>query len=363
VLTPTDSPVASPHRRTLQTIQASRAVAALLVLLFHATLISQVYLNYDLLGGLFAFGYAGVDFFFVLSGFIIFWAHRKDIGRPERVVPYLKKRFIRIYPVYWIIALALVPIYYGAPQGFQDYVVLTRSFLLLPQPANPIVTAAWSLTHEVFFYAVFAIALYLPWRYVRPALVALISVTLFFYCAIVLSGGALGLPAHAALLLSPYNLEFAMGCLAGYLLGRSRLPDGRGLVFIGAIVFLLFGVAETVIHRHFGKTYSVVVFGLPSMLIVWGAVAWEKRTAPAIPSALLLMGDASYSIYLTHYALLDISVKRLLAWQVPALMGQPVSATLVIAFSTGAGVLFYWFIERPLLTALRKSQPGPPAST
>lgn len=350
----TGHPIASTRSHTLKSLQVCRAAAALLVLLFHATLVSNAYLKYNLLGGLFRFGYAGVDFFFVLSGFIIFWAHRADIGRPERVKPYLRKRFIRIYPVYWIVALALLPVYYGIPQGVHGFVVLAKSFLLFPQAANPIVTAAWSLTNEVFFYAIFAMAIYLPWRYTRPGLVAWLTVTLLFYCAKVLSAGAFEVPAHTGIVLSPYNLEFAMGCLAGYLVGRSEMRDGRGLLLAGAIAFLLFGIAETIMHREFGKTYSVLVYGLSSMLIVWGAAAWERRRTLAIPSALVLLGDASYSIYLTHYALLDISVKRLLAWEVPALLGLPMSAAFIIGFSIAVGLLFYSFIERPLLAALRK---------
>ena len=151
----------------LQSVQICRAAAALLVLLFHATSVSKAYLNCDLLWGFFQFGYSGVDSFFVLSGFVIYWAHRGDAGQSERIRIYLKKRFLRIYPIYWIVALILLPIYFGAPHDVSDYIVLLKSFLLLPQPGNPVVTIHWSLSHEVFFYGMFALAIYFSWSRIR----------------------------------------------------------------------------------------------------------------------------------------------------------------------------------------------------
>src|SRR5579864_9480491 len=102
--------------RTLQSVRAFRGAAALLVLFFHASSVSTFFLHSDFWSWLFFFGYSGVDFFFVLSGFIIFLTHRADIGRSERLNAYLTKRFIRIYPVYWTVALVLVPVYFGTPR-------------------------------------------------------------------------------------------------------------------------------------------------------------------------------------------------------------------------------------------------------
>jgi len=152
-------PVLMPTK--LKTLQLCRGLAAALVLLFHATSVSSAFLNYDLLHGIFLFGYSGVDFFFVLSGFIIFWIHRVDLGHPARLRPYLRKRFIRIYPLYWVVFLVLLPIYFGLPNNFHDCLVLLKSFLLLPQVSNPVLTVAWTLSSELFFYGLFGLAIYL----------------------------------------------------------------------------------------------------------------------------------------------------------------------------------------------------------
>ena len=92
-----------------QSLQGCRAVAAALVVLFHlgGTFAQDRYFGFKALDGPFAWGDAGVDFFFVLSGFLITLAHRRDFGRPAELSRYLSKRALRIYPTYWVICLAV----------------------------------------------------------------------------------------------------------------------------------------------------------------------------------------------------------------------------------------------------------------
>jgi exopolysaccharide production protein ExoZ len=88
-----------------KSLQGTRALAALLVVLFHLgnTIALGKYFGIEAFAIPFKFGSAGVEFFFVLSGFIIFAAHRNDISKPRRLTNYISKRVIRIYPTYWII--------------------------------------------------------------------------------------------------------------------------------------------------------------------------------------------------------------------------------------------------------------------
>jgi len=338
----------------LQSVQVFRGAAALLVLLFHATGVSKFYFDYELAGGLFLFGYSGVDFFFVLSGFIIFLTHHGEAGRAERLRPYLIKRLIRIYPLYWIVAVALAPIYFGAPHHARDFIVLLKSFLLLPQIDNPVVTVAWSLSHELFFYGMFGLAIYFPWRHVRPLLIVWLLISALFYLGKVLTNGTIQLPPHTGFVFSSYNLEFAMGCAAAYLLGRDRQINGRRLAITGLTIFLLCGLSEGYLYQNFGRRHSPVSYGLSSMLLVWGATVWERRNRIVMPSFLLLLGDASYSIYLTHYALLNLFAKGLRRLNIPALIGYTLAVGIIIALTLSFGVLFYLYVERPLLARLRK---------
>jgi peptidoglycan/LPS O-acetylase OafA/YrhL len=93
------------------------------------------------------------------------------------------------------------------------------------------------------------------------------------------------------------------------------------------------------------------------MLMVLGAVAWERRIGASVPFVLLLLGDASYSIYLTHYALLDLLMRGLLTVNAPALMGPLPAILIVLILTVAGGVLFYLVIESPLLARLRTAAP------
>jgi exopolysaccharide production protein ExoZ len=156
----------APHRSAshgkLSGVQSARGVAALLVVLYHATrgLSLPQYLGYIPFGNCFGFGHAGVDFFFVLSGFIIMHAHAADIGKPERINRYLWRRVARIYPIYWIVTLI------QASWAFfsEDSAIrlapshILNSLLLLPESIEPLVGVGWTLRSEMLFYIVFALA-------------------------------------------------------------------------------------------------------------------------------------------------------------------------------------------------------------
>jgi peptidoglycan/LPS O-acetylase OafA/YrhL len=129
-------------------------MAAVAVVLHHAgeLLSAPVFGGYVPMHGMFRFGHPGVDFFFVLSGFIISTVHSRDIGRPRALLPYAVKRLTRIYPIYWFAtALAIALSGLGLP-GDPALTVgslapgkLLASLLLLPQHSPPLVNVAWTL--------------------------------------------------------------------------------------------------------------------------------------------------------------------------------------------------------------------------
>ena len=157
----TTSPHRSGSRRKLSGVQAARAVAALMVVLYHATrgLSLPQYLGYIPFGNSFGFGHAGVDFFFVLSGFIIMHAHAADIGKPDRLYAYLWRRATRIYPIYWVTSYTDP----GEPGFSFPWILPARlapshmvhSLLLLPEAIEPLVGVCWTLRSEILFYIVF----------------------------------------------------------------------------------------------------------------------------------------------------------------------------------------------------------------
>src|SRR6516165_1374991 len=137
----------------IRSLQACRCLAVLLVVVHHTSngiFVLPKYFNCKPLGHLFYFGEAGVDFFLVLSGFIITYVHRRDVGRPDRLRVYAWKRLTRIYPTYWAALVPLVLVFFLVPQfglGHErDVDSILCSMLLLPHPHHaPILGVAWTL--------------------------------------------------------------------------------------------------------------------------------------------------------------------------------------------------------------------------
>jgi peptidoglycan/LPS O-acetylase OafA/YrhL len=130
--------------KRLLSIQAARGIAALLVVFYHAGRMIALpqYTGYIPLSGFFNFGHAGVDFFFVLSGFIIYFVHHEDIGRSDRLQRYAWRRATRIYPIYWIVTALVLVASMVHPERL-DFAHIGKSLLLFPEDDDPIVGVAW----------------------------------------------------------------------------------------------------------------------------------------------------------------------------------------------------------------------------
>jgi exopolysaccharide production protein ExoZ len=135
----------------------------MLVVLYHGSRMIALpqYVGHIPLGYFFSFGHAGVDFFFVLSGFIITYVHRADIGNPRRLNQYLWKRVTRIYPLYWFVtAIVLIFASFSAEKLARlDAWHVIASLALIPHAREPLLGVAWTLQYEMLFYLTFAIAI------------------------------------------------------------------------------------------------------------------------------------------------------------------------------------------------------------
>jgi len=183
----------TPLPQKLESIQGLRGIAALLVLLFHMASFQRQMArgNTDdiaLVSGIWDNGWAGVDLFFVISGFIMVYVtrdsgrHFKDIGH------FLVSRVTRIYPLWWVCA-GIMTLYfwvtYGMPaapdrvaDSHEAMSYAAKSFMLIPQQAEPILGLGWTLIHEMFFYLIFACLLFLPRKYLPLALAAWAALTI-----------------------------------------------------------------------------------------------------------------------------------------------------------------------------------------
>lgn len=326
------------------TIQAGRGIAALLVVLYHATKIveSPSYWDAGVLGGLFHFGSAGVPFFFVLSGFIICWVHGRDFGRPSAWFNYSFRRAARVYPTYWAVLFIVTPVYFVLPkfgQGFEtDLTAIISSALLVGPTDTTIVRVAWTLYHEVLFYFIFGLAVLNLW--VGAAVLAL-----WLACSAAALAGFQFTYVTASI-----NLLFGMGIAAAWLLRRIEVRRPFLMLVGGGGLFLATGLLEN--YAQLLSTHvNDLIYGLASFIAILGAVEAERCGRLRAPASLRLLGDATYSVYLVHWTAMLVLVRALIFLPLHPLLAFAVLATS----ATAVGVLFYLVVERPVLRTLSNS--------
>ncbi|AMN43436.1 acyltransferase family protein [Rhodoplanes sp. Z2-YC6860] len=336
----------------ITTLEACRGFAAVLVVLYHASgTMFEVYFGYPAVGW-FRFGHAGVDFFFVLSGFIIYYVHADDCGWPDRLRSYAYRRIVRIYPIYWAVTIAMVAASFvvssiaALPAMAPNRLLL--SFLLLPQSGVPLVSVAWSLQHEVLFYVLFGIAIAN-----RTAGILAFAVWACFiaYCIF-------DKPQTPLLLFigRDFNILFFVGMAAAMIVRTGRISCPRVVLAIGAIVFFTGGILENG-GLDLRELLGRVVYGTGAALMVLGLVEGERSADWKTPKLLLWIGAASYSIYLIHLNVLVVVEKAGGALDLGvALPGLVVLSGVVVA-AVVAGLICYILLERPLLATLRQWNP------
>jgi peptidoglycan/LPS O-acetylase OafA/YrhL len=331
-----------PARTRLFGIEAARGIAALMVVFYHAARHLQKVNGSMPWGGVAQFGHAGVDFFFVLSGFIILFVHRKDVGSPGRLSHYAERRFTRVYPLFWI-ALAMWTVLASlshSGDAFSPAQVLSQATLLF---GTGDVGVAWTLRHEILFYLVFAIAI----------LQRRIGVALFiiWFLAVTIGWLAGYAPENPALhiLLSTFNLEFLFGMAAAHAVTTWSIRRPGLLLGCGVVLFLGFGLCENLGLVDGYASRAQIVYGMGSMLVVMGLVSKESAGTLRVPAMMRHLGAASYAIYLFHLPIIGIAYKVL---AVSGLQGRlPVALIygLLVVSGVVGGVLVSKMVEYPLM--------------
>jgi peptidoglycan/LPS O-acetylase OafA/YrhL len=349
-------------------VQAVRGVACLLVVLAHLwALEAEFGTQTPGFNHVRSFGFAGVDLFFVVSGFIITATNRRHLGRPAAVPGYLARRLWRIYPPYWA-AAGVAFAYYCAAGGWDRAVTPEIAggewawwLALVPvESGNQLVGQAWTLSFEVMFYVAFGLLMLAPPRALAAGLAG--------WAAVVLAAAAWPVPARplATLPVSPFVLEFLGGCGVAWLAGRGerrgwRVAAALGIAWAAAGVWLTATPApEPYADAMHSQRLRVLVFGPAALLLVYAAVAAEGRWN--VSAGLLAVGDASYSLYLIHPTAL--AVGKWAGVLVPhTRLGHTLWLLGTLAGVVAAGLLFYRWVEQPLLNVVKRKKPAAPAVT
>ena len=345
------------QKSQLETIQVLRGVASLLVVLFHVTINAKAILKKDFCFDFFLFGGSGVDIFFVLSGFIITYTSSKGIGRFNKLLPFLRRRFVRIFPTYWIITgLFLLfqvafPSFYKTPYYFDIENFLSTWFLV---PGHIMVNGvSWTLSCELFFYALFSFAFLIPNRKIAFILFGLYILTIIAIALMGVNPEDYG--KWTGLAAFPMNIEFFMGVLAAVLIPHLPRHLSLPMIISGSLLFLasalFFNQGIHLVPNGFNR---VLLFGIPSFLIIAGLVRFELYSKINVHNWLLSLGEASYSLYLLHLPVIVAGIRAIAGfnWSNDFVLHTVLLLmTGVICFTS---VLFFKWIERPLIDKLNK---------
>ena len=310
----------------IMNLQLLRAFAALNVVVLHTIGTADSYgYETNLISYLEGWGANGVDIFFVISGFVMLYT---QLDNKKTVKDFLILRAIRIIPIYWLLTFTIITIYIVFPSAFREMVVSTEwalaslGFMATAILGKfPIVYLGWTLELEMLFYLVFGLSLW------------------FRSWAVTLSVTSLALIGIAFAVSNFILLEFLAGLLIALLFKRNGFNSfGKVSLVLGGLLLSL-SISEEV--RELVES-RVILWGLPSIFIVYGAVA-----APQINSKLgKLLGDASYSIYLIQMLSIPIFYKLLVVLGIES--SNDFLALACLIATTIAGTVMHLFIEKPM---------------
>jgi peptidoglycan/LPS O-acetylase OafA/YrhL len=325
-------------------IEASRGIAATVVVFYHVARHLDKNYGLPLLKDSLQFGHSGVDLFFVISGFIILHVHYRDIGNPARLGHYLRRRFTRVMPIYWVaMALTAIMAIRGGPPTLAD---LAWSISLLPSNSVLILDVAWTLRHEIVFYALFC-ALIIN----RTAGIAIFG--LWLTVIVLATLGKIELSWLPGSLYSAFNLEFFFGMAVARALRYSGIPSPRLIFLLGVVLFAAAALADDFRLLDGFTNVARIVYGLPAALIVFGAAAADRETSINVPRFLRVLGSASYSIYLFQFIFIGMLWKLWLASGLDSLAPHIASFPLLAVGGVAGGILVSRLVEYPLIRLVR----------
>jgi exopolysaccharide production protein ExoZ len=295
---------------------------------------------------------AGVDLFFVISGFVMVISTNDLFGKPGASADFLVRRTTRIVPIYWLVTAIYVAAAILLPSYRDTFSLplIIASFLFVPWPRpdgilQPVVGQGWTLQLEMFFYVLFATTL----LFQRRGAVLTTSAMLIAAVAI---GLIWPLPDSIAFFTNPMMLEFALGmCLGLAYANGVRFPRSVAwAIFSAGVLILLFDIFEAPKWSEFRP----LRWGVPALLIVAGVGLSRHPFNGQVWRRFAFVGQASYALYLLHSL-----PNRAVIWSAKAIgidiaSAAPILMLLALIASIGLSVGVHYMIELPTTRLLRR---------
>jgi exopolysaccharide production protein ExoZ len=334
-------------------IQFLRALAATMVVLSHLfeRLAKRDIIDPALMQTIWVFGGYGVHIFFAVSGYVIFYASRNHFqGSTKNALIFLGKRLIRIYPLYFIMTLVYLGFAFLTKHEVSQPIDILKSLLFVPYVnymglMMPVYMLGWTLNYEMFFYLVFALALLLPKKQAVLGLVGTFFAFSLFGTFYVWAQGVNPMVELAQFYTNPVLLFFIAGLLSVYLKDTSLEGAVLANNFLNLLISIVFVALGMVFHAHvWASSLCVFIFVRVSTRIDYTRLMpiWLARKIQSV-------GDASYSLYLTHSFFLGFIVIGIGKFIHMSAIAVPICILLALAVCIPVAGCCYRFIERPLL--------------
>ncbi|ATX02857.1 MULTISPECIES: acyltransferase family protein [Citrobacter] len=357
--------------KRIESLQALRGLAAILVMLFHYRfyLRSQVENGTTIWDALFGWGIIGVDIFFIISGFIMVYTTQNYTQSLFSTKRFLINRAIRIFPMYYV-GLLITFLLSGAMSTFHypekvQNLLSALTFTVYKTDITPhyiddggMYNIRWTLNYEVYFYIAFSVCLL-----VKHRLLALIGFSALMICLIPAIAGfqpttsIQGYPFHSptlGLLTNPVFLEFIIGAIVGYLYlklknitSSTKIQAIASFISLSLFMYVIYGIYNESLRAF--NTESAIILGVFILFITLADPLLKKY----IPHILTYLGDISFSLYLLHGAIGSAVMKRMELFELSNYKGI-VTVVIAISLSIFISHLTHKYIEIRLTRKLKK---------
>lgn len=357
--------------KRIESLQALRGLAAILVMLFHYRfyLRSQVENGTTIWDALFGWGIIGVDIFFIISGFIMVYTTQNYTQSLFSTKRFLINRAIRIFPMYYV-GLLITFLLSGAMSTFHypekvQNLLSALTFTVYKTDITPhyiddggMYNIRWTLNYEVYFYIAFSVCLL-----VKHRLLALIGFSALMICLIPAIAGfqpttsIQGYPFHSptlGLLTNPVFLEFIIGAIVGYLYlklknitSSTKIQAIASFISLSLFMYVIYGIYNESLRAF--NTESAIILGIFILFITLADPLLKKY----IPHILTYLGDISFSLYLLHGAIGSAVMKRMELFELSNYKGI-VTVVIAISLSIFISHLTHKYIEIRLTRKLKK---------
>lgn len=339
--------------KNFYSIQALRALAAVLVMCFHF----KSYINQSFEGWgdrLFLAGDIGVDLFFIISGFIIYYITHDDNGGLQSAKVFFIKRFCRVFPPYFAITLMV------AGSSIESWIQTAQSLLFIPldttQPAPWFGVAklfvGWTLNYEFIFYTLFTGCMLFKTRkniILFLAVILAVSIPAYLNNMAISPSNNYGYPGYLSTLTNSLMLEFLVGAFTGWLVIHKKLAYSK--IISLTLIALSFGLFAFIILSH-SSALGRPGYMLSSFALVFSLANHEALYALRVPKFILTTGKISFSLYLVHYRAKSLLRKGFSFnnWQYAGLTMFILSMILsfILAF------ISYYLLEKKLSAVFKK---------